>query len=239
MDDFDAAFNKAVASPFKEKIKSHYDPYNIWDDSFDEDRWEEAGGYSEWRGAPPTAEEESCVRDPAVRGQLLNQASEQDAWRKAYLGAYAASRSSEGVPDGGDEDWASGVGREDGDWDEGEDGGGAWARSRDGPLDVSADDWFADDPPGAPGAGWDGGGDSGSVEMNVAGFWPDREEFRDLLVKESKWRVGLVGDWIAPLVKAEAMWRYGLYKGFLAFLDAGYADGFDTVDESFGRDQFE
>jgi len=233
MDDFDTAFNDrlAVAAPFKDKIKSLYDPYNIWDDSFDGGgRREEAGGYSEWHGVAPTAEEERVVRDPAVREQLRNQArpSEQDAWREAYLGTYTASRSG-----GGSEARAAqGEERTAGGKMEDEDEGSAWGWSR-GTPDV-ADDWFADDRPGG-GRDRDGGG----VEMNAAGFWPDRQEFRDMLVEEAKWRVGMVGDWSVPLVKAEAKWRYGLYNRFLSFLDAGYADGFDTVGEPFGRDRSE
>ena len=40
--------------------------------------------------------------------------------------------------------------------------------------------------------------------LYVSGFWPDRREFRDLLLEEARWRVNIVGEWSAPLVRAES-----------------------------------
>jgi len=64
-------------------------------------------------------------------------------------------------------------------------------------------------------------------------FWPDSQEFKDMLLDESEWRVGLIGPWSAPLIRQEAKWRYDLYKKWLTFLDEGLGDGFDVVPESF------
>jgi hypothetical protein len=67
-------------------------------------------------------------------------------------------------------------------------------------------------------------------EMSTVGFWPDRIEFRDMIMEEAKWRIDIAGDWSAPLVKAETKWRYNLYRNWLNFLDTGYdMDGFDSM----------
>jgi len=66
-----------------------------------------------------------------------------------------------------------------------------------------------------------------------APFWPDADEFKNMLIDESQWRVGIVGDWSKPFVKAETKWRYGLYKSWLQFLDEGIGDGFDVVADGF------
>lgn len=68
-------------------------------------------------------------------------------------------------------------------------------------------------------------------------FWPDKEEFKDMLLDESQWRVNIIGDWVAPLVREETKWRYNLYKNWLAFLDEGLGDRFDVVPEEFDRSQ--
>jgi len=72
-------------------------------------------------------------------------------------------------------------------------------------------------------------------EEGPANFWPDKEEFKDLLLEESEWRVDLLGNWIAPMVREETKWRYDLYKAWLGFLDEGLGDGFDIVSEDFGQ----
>ena len=48
---------------------------------------------------------------------------------------------------------------------------------------------------------------------------------KDLLIEESKARIQVTGDWMKPLVQAEAKWRYNLYKSFLSFVgnDLGVA----------------
>lgn len=68
-------------------------------------------------------------------------------------------------------------------------------------------------------------------------FWPSRDEFKDLLLSESKWRLGLLGNWIAPAVRQETKWRYDAYNGFKTFLEGGFGDTFDVVDEDFGDDE--
>ena len=58
--------------------------------------------------------------------------------------------------------------------------------------------------------------------MHVSGFWPDANEFRDMLVEEAKWRLEIVGPMapiVSSLVKSETKWRYNLYVSFLDFLD--------------------
>ena len=59
-------------------------------------------------------------------------------------------------------------------------------------------------------------------------FFPDQEEFKDLLIEESKARIQVTGDWMKPLVQAEAKWRYNIYKSFLSFVGTDLADGFDV-----------
>lgn len=61
-----------------------------------------------------------------------------------------------------------------------------------------------------------------------ASFFPGKEEFKDLLIEESKARIEVTGDWLKPLVQTEAKWRYGLYKAFLSFVDTDIGDGFDV-----------
>jgi len=59
-------------------------------------------------------------------------------------------------------------------------------------------------------------------------FWPDQEEFKDMIIEESKARIEVTGDWIKPLVKEEAKWRYGIYKWFLKFVGEGLSDSYDV-----------
>lgn len=54
-----------------------------------------------------------------------------------------------------------------------------------------------------------------------------------MLLDESKWRIDLIGDWSAPLIREETKWRYGLYKKWLRFLDEGLGDSFDVVLDGF------
>lgn len=56
-------------------------------------------------------------------------------------------------------------------------------------------------------------------------FWPDEDEFKDMLLNESRFRVELAGDWTTPFVRQETKWRYRLYKKWLSFLDEGFDDG--------------
>ena len=64
-------------------------------------------------------------------------------------------------------------------------------------------------------------------------FWPDSNEFKNMLIDESQWRAGIIGDWAKPLIKSETKWRYKLYKSWLQFLDEGIGDGFDVVADGF------
>ena len=68
---------------------------------------------------------------------------------------------------------------------------------------------------------------SGAEDEGLS-FWPDKEEFKNMLIEESKARIEVTGDWIKPLVKQEAKWRYGLYKGFLKFAGEGLDDQYDV-----------
>ena len=72
-----------------------------------------------------------------------------------------------------------------------------------------------------------GGGDDDDEDIIDAAFWPDQDEFKDMLLTESRFRVDLVGDWTAPFVKEETKWRYKLYKRWLTFLDEGLDLGID------------
>ena len=68
-------------------------------------------------------------------------------------------------------------------------------------------------------------------------FWPTVEEFQDMLLQESMWRINLVGRWCIPAVKSETKWRSNLYKDLMFFLDEGLGDGFDVVEEeTFGEE---
>lgn len=68
-------------------------------------------------------------------------------------------------------------------------------------------------------------------------FWPSQDEFQDMLLQESLWRINIIGKWVTPFVKAEAKWRNRLYEDFMYVLDEGLGDGFDTVaGEAFGAD---
>jgi hypothetical protein len=69
-----------------------------------------------------------------------------------------------------------------------------------------------------------------------ASFWPDTEEFKDMLLDESQWRLNMIGDWASPFVRSETKWRYQLYKRWLQLLDEGLGDGFDVVPEAFDSD---
>ena len=66
-------------------------------------------------------------------------------------------------------------------------------------------------------------------------FWPDVEEFKDMLLDESEWRSGLIGDWSVPFIREETKWRYKIYKNWLNFLDEGLGDGFDVVSDEFNE----
>lgn len=74
-------------------------------------------------------------------------------------------------------------------------------------------------------------------------FLPTLPEFKALLVKESRFRMNIVGDWIAPLLRLENKWRYKLYEGFLHFLDVGLGEAVDRAvtaldsDDSDGYDE--
>jgi hypothetical protein len=68
-------------------------------------------------------------------------------------------------------------------------------------------------------------------EEEVPGLWPSPEEFKDMLLEESKLRVGVLGDWAVPLVRGESRWRLGLYEQWLQLLDRGLlGDRFDVED---------
>lgn len=69
-------------------------------------------------------------------------------------------------------------------------------------------------------------------------FWPDLDEFKDMLLTESQWRVDLLGNWLTPFVKDEAKWRYILYKKWLTLLDEGLGDGFDVVEDAFEEEEY-
>jgi hypothetical protein len=79
--------------------------------------------------------------------------------------------------------------------------------------------------------------DDDKDEDGPSPFWPDAVEFKDMLLDESQWRAGLIGDWSIPIIKAETKWRYSLYKNWLKFLDDGLGDGFDMVEE-FGEEEY-
>jgi hypothetical protein len=68
-------------------------------------------------------------------------------------------------------------------------------------------------------------------------FWPDIDEFKDMLLDESKWRVDVIGPWSAPLIRLETKWRYNLYRTWLQFLDEGIGDGFDEIPGAFVPDE--
>lgn len=61
-------------------------------------------------------------------------------------------------------------------------------------------------------------------------FLPSAEEFRSMLMEESRFRMRSVGGWIAPLLRIENKLRTKLYEGFLYFLDNGVGD---VVDKAF------
>lgn len=56
-------------------------------------------------------------------------------------------------------------------------------------------------------------------------FWPGSDEFKDLLLEESRWRIKVAGRWSLPLVREETKWRYYLYKKWLQLLDEGTDGG--------------
>ena len=70
-------------------------------------------------------------------------------------------------------------------------------------------------------------------ESGPPSFWPDKREFQNMLIDESRWRIDLIGGWVTPFVRAETKWRYGLYKNWLTFLDEGLGDGYDVMPDSF------
>lgn len=74
-------------------------------------------------------------------------------------------------------------------------------------------------------------------ENEPVSFWPDLDEFKDMLIDESKFRVNMAGFWTTPFVKAETKWRYKLYKGWMDFLNQGVGSAFDEEEpESFEDD---
>eukprot|EP01035_Chromulina_nebulosa_P017500 gene17500-23056_t len=73
-------------------------------------------------------------------------------------------------------------------------------------------------------------------DIQPLNFWPDLNEFKDMLLDESKFRINLVGDWTTPLVKSETKWRYNIYKYWLDFLDQGVGDTFDVIEEDSDSD---
>lgn len=56
-----------------------------------------------------------------------------------------------------------------------------------------------------------------------------------MLLDESEWRSGLIGDWSVPFIREETKWRYKIYKNWLNFLDEGIGDGFDVVSDDFNE----
>jgi hypothetical protein len=69
----------------------------------------------------------------------------------------------------------------------------------------------------------------GERDIEANGLLPDKAEFRDMLMDECKFRIGMFGDWITPSVKAEAKWRYNVYSswlGTLLFLKTHISPGF-------------
>ena len=71
---------------------------------------------------------------------------------------------------------------------------------------------------------------------SVQPFWPSSNEFQDMLLDESLWRINLIGKWVTPFVKEETRWRNDLYKKWIRFLDDGLGSSFDvsTDIDSFG-----
>jgi hypothetical protein len=68
------------------------------------------------------------------------------------------------------------------------------------------------------------------VDDSELSFLPSVEEFRSMLIEESRWHMRSVGSWIAPLLRLENKLRTKLYEGFLYFLDNGVGD---VVDKAF------
>lgn len=68
-------------------------------------------------------------------------------------------------------------------------------------------------------------------------FWPAQEEFKDLLLDESRMRIDVLGEWIAPLVRQETKWRYKLYKDWLRFLEEGTGNAFDVVEVEYSPEE--
>jgi hypothetical protein len=67
--------------------------------------------------------------------------------------------------------------------------------------------------------------------------WPERDEFKDMLINESRFRVNVMGDWIVPYLRKENKWRLQVYDQWLNFLQEGFGDVFDVVDEDFQEDR--
>ena len=63
-------------------------------------------------------------------------------------------------------------------------------------------------------------------------FWPSAEEFKDLLLEESRFRMEVTGGWVTPLLREENRWRFRLYESWLTFLDEGFGDTFDVLFDS-------
>eukprot|EP01041_Mallomonas_annulata_P010498 gene10498-21897_t len=80
------------------------------------------------------------------------------------------------------------------------------------------------------GSGYD---DYDEGEEDQLSFWPDTEEFKDLLLDESRWRVDVAGPWITPFVRQETKWRYELYKNWLKILQDGVGGGFEVRFDDF------
>lgn len=69
-------------------------------------------------------------------------------------------------------------------------------------------------------------------------FWPSAEEFKDLLLEESRFRMEVTGGWVTPLLREENRWRFRLYESWLTFLDEGFGDTFDVLFDSNDEDEY-
>ena len=70
-------------------------------------------------------------------------------------------------------------------------------------------------------------------------FWPSAEEFKDLLLEESRFRMEVTGGWVTPLLREENRWRFRLYESWLTFLDEGFGDTFDVLFDSNDEDEYD
>lgn len=70
-------------------------------------------------------------------------------------------------------------------------------------------------------------------------FWPSAEEFKGLLLEESRFRMEVTGGWMTPLLREENRWRFRLYESWLTFLDEGFGDTFDVLFDSNDEDEYD